>query len=146
MQVNREASTTTPSEGRQPTCAERWSAHLEGRLADLRTLWDAYCDGEEEHEELGSIYDYGLSFDYVEANTFNDQPLGYYRYQLSWGGPSDEFRLYPWDHERITYVFMDWFDGEERDIPGPRENLWLLRDLFGWFGDAGMMTAHEEDF
>ena len=31
-----------------------------------------------------------LSFDYVAPHTFNDQPEGYWRWQFSWGGPSDE--------------------------------------------------------
>ena len=58
----------------------------------------------------------GLSFDYVEPFTFEDQETGYWRFQLSWGGPSDEFRIYTVsedtkDIEHIEYWFMDWFDG-----------------------------------
>ena len=56
----------------------------------------------------------GLSFDYVEANTFEDQKSGFWRFQMSWGGPSDEFRIYT-DHENnidyIEYWYLDWFDG-----------------------------------
>ena len=57
----------------------------------------------------------GLSFDYVEPNTFNDQTRGYWRFQLSWGGPSDEFRIYTDIFTNkihyIEYWYMDWFDG-----------------------------------
>lgn len=138
-------SETTFKHDRQATCAERWTDALRGRTEDLRALWDAYTSGENdgEHPDLGSIHDYGLGFDYVEAGTFRDQPEGYYRYQLSWGGPSDEFRLYPFSGSRITYVFMDWFDGEERGLHG--DDASLLREVFGWFDDCGMMQDHEED-
>jgi len=51
----------------------------------------------------------GLSFDRVEAGTFEGQRDPYYRWQLSWGGPSDEFRLY--DNNDLEYWFLDWFDG-----------------------------------
>tara|TARA_R100000353_G_scaffold119912_1_gene85408 strand:+ start:4118 stop:4594 length:477 start_codon:yes stop_codon:yes gene_type:complete len=51
----------------------------------------------------------GLCFDYVEAGTFKDQRAGYYRWQLSYGGPSEEFRLY--ENGDLEYWFLDWFDG-----------------------------------
>lgn len=51
----------------------------------------------------------GLSFDYVEAGTFKDQRAGYYRWQLSYGGPSEEFRLY--ENGDLEYWYLDWFDG-----------------------------------
>ena len=33
---------------------------------------------------------------------------------MSWGGPSDEFRIYTDDQNQIEYIeywYMDWFDG-----------------------------------
>tara|TARA_X000000950_G_scaffold43136_3_gene48263 strand:+ start:396 stop:872 length:477 start_codon:yes stop_codon:yes gene_type:complete len=51
----------------------------------------------------------GLAFDYVEAGTFNDQRAGYYRWQLSYGGPSEELRLF--DNGDLEYWYLDWFDG-----------------------------------
>ena len=60
------------------------------------------------------LSEYGLSFDYVEPGTFNDQETGYFRYQLSWGGPSDEFRIYlNYDGliDHIEYWYLDWYDG-----------------------------------
>ena len=65
------------------------------------------------------LFDYvnnnALSWDYVEAGTFEDQKEGYYRLQLSWGGPSDEFRIYTTQYadeiDVIEYHYMDWFDG-----------------------------------
>ena len=56
-----------------------------------------------------------LSWGYVESGTFENQKEGYYRLQLSWGGPSDEFRIYTigdtLDIDCINYHYMDWFDG-----------------------------------
>ena len=63
--------------------------------------------------------EYGLCFDYVEPNTFEDQKRGYLRWQLSWGGPSDEFRFFIDEQGGITdieYHFMDWFDGAVIDV------------------------------
>lgn len=56
----------------------------------------------------------GLCFNYVEPNTFDDQPQGFYRWQISWGGPSDEFRLLP--SGKVEYWFLDWFDGASREV------------------------------
>jgi len=55
-----------------------------------------------------------LSFDYVEPHTFGDQPEGYWRWQFSWGGPSDELRAYVNEHDeihRLEYWYLDWGDG-----------------------------------
>ena len=60
------------------------------------------------------INELGLSFDYVEPNTFNDQKEGFWRWQLSWGGPSDEFRIFVNEDNKIykiEYWYLDWFDG-----------------------------------
>ena len=93
------------------TCEDRIDDAMESRLDDLRTLakdadWDGFAE-------------YFLSVDYVAPYTFNDQPEGYIRMQISWGGPSDEFRLFvkP-DHsiQRIEYVFLDWYDGAVRTV------------------------------
>ena len=56
----------------------------------------------------------GLGFDYVEPHTFTDQVEGYWRWQFSWGGPSDELRAYVNEHKeihRLEYWYLDWFDG-----------------------------------
>lgn len=78
-------------------CENRINEALAGRLEDFKK-------GELE----------GLCFDYVEPNTFDDQEQGYHRWQLSWGGPSDEFRLLP--SGKVEYWFMDWYDGAKRII------------------------------
>ena len=62
-------------------------------------------------------------FDYVNSNALSwgwvdaedEKNPGYFRLQLSWGGPSDEFRIYTigdtLDIDCINYHYMDWFDG-----------------------------------
>ncbi len=100
------------------------------RLSMLRDLWESQSKGEEYHpKHETNLFEYGLSFDYVEPETFKRQPFGYWRYQLSWGGPSDEFRLY--GGGAIEYWFLDWFDGAHRKLKG--EDLDFMRELFGWF-------------
>src|SRR5690606_17610415 len=49
----------------------------------------------------GDFTDYGLCFDFVEAN---EEHNGFYRYQLSWGGPSSEVRFYPDGTDRKSVV------------------------------------------
>jgi hypothetical protein len=98
---------------RNKHCAERVNEAFETRMKDIRTLW-----GEEEHEteELGSLYEYGLSIDFVEAGTFKGQREPYYRYQISYGGPSEEFRVYL--NGDVEFWLLDWFDGASVEVTG----------------------------
>lgn len=105
----------------EPTCAERIDAELEKELAVLRDLFEME-DRDEYHEEhQTNIVEYGLCFDLVAMGTFDDQTRPYYRYQISWGGPSDEFRFY--QDGSIEYWFMDWFDGAFRTLQGDDKTL-----------------------
>ena len=101
-------------------CENRIDERLEKEIAELERMY--YAEDEETQNEF---FDYGLDYSYVAPNTFEDQDRGYYRWQLSWGGPSDEFRFYHIEDGNeiidardqiieIEYVFMDWFDGAER--------------------------------
>lgn len=135
---------------KQPSCEDRIDAELESTLGTLRKHWRAsngetiYIeddDGNETDEEdyeynEDSLYDYGLSFDYVQPGTFKDQHEGYARYQLSWGGPSDEFRFYVgpgFELQRAEYWFLDWFDGASRNVT----NVDIVQSIYEWFRDAG---------
>ena len=90
----------------EKTCQERIDEQWQQRQKDLKN---------NEFEPLG--------FDYVEPHTFNDQLEGYWRWQFSWGGPSDELRGYVNEHKelhRLEYWFMDWMDGAKLELqPGP---------------------------
>lgn len=123
-----------------PTCAERVERNLESRIEDLRKLWTAYQDGDEDRhaDELGSFFEYGLCLDFVAPGTCDDQREGYFRYQLSWGGPSDEFRFFTNPDltcHRVEYWFLDWFDGASLTLTGQDEGL--LLDIWEFFREAG---------
>lgn len=126
----------------EQTCETRIDGRLMSRLDDLSRLWAAYCDGVESLDDLGNIYEYGLSFDCVAPDTFPDQHEGYFRYQLSWGGPSDEFRFYvnpDYSCHRIEYWFLDWFDGVHRILTDADEDL--LAKIWDWFRGSGAADA-----
>ena len=88
----------------------------------------------EDYIQYDSLYDYvnqtALSWDFVKANTFNDQKIGYFRLQLSWGGPSTEFRIYTdkdLNIDFIEYWYLDWFDGACVDVTDEDVIQWLKR-------------------
>ena len=97
--------------------------------------------GREDGDGNGGLFEYGLSFDYVASGTFPDQSEGYWRFQISWGGPSDEFRFfasYPnAEPYRIEYWFMDWFDGAMEDVT--QESI--VRDVWQQFHDVGAIQS-----
>lgn len=122
---------------RTQNCESRIDSHLADRLGDLRRLWTAWCNGNDT-DDGESLADYGLCFDFVAPDTFTDQKEAYFRYQLSWGGPSDEFRFFinpDLSCHRIEFWFLDWFDGAHRVLSG--ENQQFLLAIWQWFRDCG---------
>ncbi len=123
----------------QKNCKARVGDHLKGRVEDIKKLWERYKnDPESNDKDLGNFNEYGLCFDYVAPQTFTGQRKGYFQYQLSWGGPSDEFRFYvgpEFQPYRIEYWFMDWFDGARRVLKG--KNFDLLNEIFQDFKECG---------
>ena len=114
---------TTQREERR--CKDLVQEQFEGRLEDLKVT-----DPDDEN------YIEGLCFDYVDPKTFPDQLEGYWRWQLSWGGPSDEFRIYinpDKSVHRIEYWYMDWYDGAHVTLsPETHSDTWgLLEDKVG---------------
>lgn len=130
----------------QPTCKERVRKHLQGRIEDIEKLFRLYQEGNEEDDpDLGTFNEYGLCLDYVAPFTFENQRRGYLRYQLSWGGPSDEFRFYldeSLNTTRIEYWFMDWFDGAKIILKGL--TLQLLEDIYQDFKECGTVQYEIE--
>ena len=98
---------------KEKTCAERIDRHYKSTMKDIKEFLN--------NEDYDGLNEYGLSMDYVEPGTFNDQREGYFRWQLSWGGPSDEFRLY--DNDDLEYWFLDWGDGDCIELDGEDYNL-----------------------
>ncbi len=83
-----------------------------------------YTPEDERLTSYDDIFEYcnntALSWDFVERETFEGQTKPYFRFQLSWGGPSDEFRIYVNCDQSIDYIeywYMDWFDGAFVDVP-----------------------------
>jgi len=125
---------------RQATCRQRWAVQKDSRMSEIRKLWRLYQHNPEaSSEELGRWGEYGLSFDYVASGTFARQHMGYWRFQISYGGPSEEFRFYA-DHpraqaHRITFAFLDWWDGYERKLSGKDEAL--MAEIWQDWQDTG---------
>lgn len=97
----------------------------------------------EELDNVGRFHEYGLAFDYVAAGTFRDQSEGYFRYQISWGGPSEEFRFYAnaQDHScyKVEFWFLDWFDGAKVNPQGADREF--LMELWEYFREVGTVDA-----
>ena len=126
----------------EQTCETRIDGRLNSRLDDLSRLWTAYCDDAGSLDDLGTIYEYGLNFEYVPPGTYRDQKEGFFRYLLSWGGPSDELRFYvnpDYSCHRIEYWFLDWFDGAHRVLTDADEDL--LAEIWDWFRETGTAEA-----
>jgi hypothetical protein len=108
---------------------------------DLDSLWDEI--GDNINEELRErFHEYALAFDYVASGTFNDHKQGYFRYQISYGGPSEEFRFYcdpGFVCYRVEFWFLDWFDGASRTLHGDDKALML--EVYEQFDQIGT-TEH----
>jgi len=105
-------------------------------------MWQAYIDGNEDGpEDTGPLHEYGLAFDYVPGDTYPDnEDGGYFLYQISWGGPSEEFRFFA-DPElkcyRIEFWFLDWFDGASRTLRDGDKAL--MMDFFNDLKENGTL-------
>jgi hypothetical protein len=102
------------------------SEHKQKGLDSLQSVkedFEIFMQDTEGNDETGSFYDYGLSFDFVDAGTFNDQERGYYRFQFSWGGPSDELRIY--QDGTLEYVYLDWFVGVGFNVTHEEWAQWI---------------------
>jgi len=130
----------------EPSCTERWEAHKNSRIASLREVFSSYQESSDED----SFPEYGLSFDYVAPGTWPDQNEAYWRYQTSWGGPSDEFRFYASTPTsccyRIEYRFMDWYTdwGDGRGEALENKDLALMSEIWKWFVDVGSAASEFE--
>lgn len=129
---------------KQPSCEDEVEGALSSRIEDLSLLWSAYQEGDEDRhsDELGNFYEYGLCFDYVPAGTFNDQEEAFHRYQLSYGGPQEEFRYFS-NHDlsliRIEFWYLHWFDGACRVLSGSDKDL--MSEIWDFFVEVGSAQA-----
>ena len=114
---------------------EEYENATEGEQIALRVIDKHKGNYFHEYEDL---FDYvnqtALCWDYVEPYTFNDQREGYYRLQLSWGGPQDEYRIYTDMNKTIhdiEYWYLDWYDGSCINVPRNTVS-W---DICSWYMD-----------
>ena len=113
-------------------CSDRIFSALESRAEDFTAFMNGQTPGPEEDygDFMEQFCNYGLSFD-SEKDEFGN--VEYYIYQLSWGGPSDEVRFHA--DGKITYHFMDWFDGAHKDVTKEDWAQWLKDE----FTELGMI-------
>lgn len=102
---------------------------------DLAAFLDDYRD--DLWDELRAYFDvYGLSFDYVEGE---GDRSGYFRYQMSTGGPGEELRFYA-DAQRhvyrIEFWYLDWSDGACVDVTHEEVAQMLAED----FAECGLFS------
>jgi hypothetical protein len=114
------------------TCSQKIKNVYNDTMEDLRNIIDGSKEWADSTDYFDDLNQYGLSYDYVSPDNGEN---GYKRWQLSWGGPSDEFRIYL-DYERrpykIEYWYMDWFDGAKKELRG--EDLqWFIDNIYYGF-------------
>lgn len=98
-------------------CKDLVQERYEDRVELIEKALQSLYDGEDLDFD-GGLFNIGLDFSFVPSHTFENQEEHYFRWQLSWGGPSDEFRVYTDNQNninRIEYWYMDWFDGASVD-------------------------------
>lgn len=142
--------TLEQTEKPQLKCKDKVYKAFKGRFGDILKLWEADCNreadcnGQEDGvEDMGNIYEYGLSFDFVPAFTFSDQEIPFFRYQISYGGPSEEFRFFVDPHlvpYKIEFWYLDWFDGAKHTLR--KRNFEKFKEFFvNYFVETGTAQA-----
>lgn len=93
--------------------------------------------------------EYGLCFDYVAPGTFTDQEQGYFRYQISWGGPSEEIRFFvnpDFSVYHVEFWFLDWWDGASLTLRGTDRGVAdMVWQQFSEGCDLSAMVKSESD-
>lgn len=119
----------------EKTCAELVQQQWAGRKVDLEIFMNRE-DPEEDPEDIGLFQEYGLHFDYLCPYYWTDQTQGYWRYQISYGGPCEEIRIYGDvidDYKahmiRAEFWFLDWGDGACVDVSKEACVRWLFDNL-----------------
>jgi len=106
-------------------CSEKVENAFKSRIKDIKALFEAK---DNYVEDLGYLNEYGLCIDFVEAGTFRDQRASYWRYQLSYGGPSEEFRIY--GNGDVEFWYLDWFDGAPTKVTG--DEAYIIKEIVSW--------------
>jgi hypothetical protein len=113
--------------------------HLKSRQDDISRYMNADDPWETidpDGDYLPPFSEYGLCFDAVEND--ETEAIEYFRFQISYGGPSEEYRFHP--NGLIEFVYLDWFTGAGFDVSSTEEAQWL----FQVYKDLGMMDFRQE--
>ena len=133
-------------------CKEKVVEHWQRRRADLKEFRDAGPDTDYTNSEggipafmkdamhlWGELYEYALCFDYVEQVGKNP---GYWRYQMSTGGPQEEeIRYYANKAADILAQPRElrrWMDGY------PCVEFWLQEQRGLWYDGAGIELTGDD--
>ena len=124
-------------------CKDKVREAYKGRMGEVRTLWNLYKKDPEAYDDAaGTWTEYGLGFDYVPKGTFEGQRRGYFRYQISYGGPSEEFRFFVDENLDITraeFWYLDWFDGASVRVTGRNLDAW--REIWDDFQEMDLLRT-----
>ena len=113
---------------------EDFETATEGEQIALRKSSEFQGYDYEYYDDYSSwLYNQFLCFDFVAPFTFGeDQKAGYWRLQISWGGPSSEFRIYVDENINICaveYWYLDWYDGAYVDVDENSESFYICEDF-----------------
>lgn len=100
---------------------------------------DASPEARAHFEAEGDFQDYGLCWEYVAPETYDDQAEGFFRFLISTGGPGHEIRFFAspmpgrkgqgcpraWSLYRAEFWLLDWFDGAPEDVTQDEVARWL---------------------
>ena len=123
---------------KEKKCIDLVNKNYQSRLKDISNAYN-----NDNLDVAQWLSEYGLSWDYVVSDTFDNQSEGYYRWQLSWGGPSDEFRIYT-DNDKniksVEYWYLDWFDGSSINITDKE-----VINVISWQLDCDLTPIEHEE-
>ena len=107
------------------TCKDRVLDSWHSRREELQEFRNAGPETDFTNAEGCNFYEYALCFDYVDQE--GKEP-GYYRYQISSGGPQEEIRYYTskdvpidgylGDMTIVEFWLLDWYDGASTQLTG----------------------------
>ena len=140
----------------EETCKERLARNFSRTMIELRDIVERPSPKDKVAQEL---MQYALGFDFVAAGDVGNK-IPFWRWQLSWGGPQDEFRfpyedsvtkytgdaarafssddglVYAGVHkQRCEYWFLDWGDCAHCNVLG--HDLTIMRKVLRYYVETG---------
>jgi len=110
------------------TCSDLVEQCMKNRAQDFKFWMEFGPEARLDDGEGSNLDEYGLCWGWSSAHDDDDDEREpFYRYQLSWGGPSDEVRFF---RDRIEYWYLDWYDGAKVDVTHEPWAAWLLISHF----------------